>query len=67
VADRYLVIGRNDVLGEGEIPIESKGRTNVMHKGQRVRLQEWKGIFYVVMGWLDPDQVERVLGPHLGK
>jgi hypothetical protein len=67
VADRYLVIGRNAVIGEGAIPAESKGRTNVMHGGQRVRLQEWKGVLYVVTGWLDPDQIEKVLGPHVGK
>ena len=66
-ADKFLVIGKNAVLGEERFPENGKGRQNVLYKGQRVRLYEWKGVYYVVEFYLDDSERERVLAAYVGK
>ena len=61
------MIGKNAVLGREKFAADTKGRQNVLYQGQRVRLYEWNGVFYVVEFYLDDDQKERVLGPWVGK
>jgi hypothetical protein len=67
VADKFLVIGKNAVIGEIAFPENGKGRQNVLFKGQRVKLHEWKGVYYVLEFYLDDSEKERVLSPYVGK
>ena len=66
-ADRFLVIGKNAVIGEEKFGDAEKGRQNVLYMRQRVRLYEWNGVYYVVEFYLDDDHKERVLRPYVGQ